>query len=269
MSKTFDVSKLTPLPDYVVNALSKTQRPRQVPSQQTLIVDNEPQQGLSLPILTPLPPITDLPTTVQVQPVPDRISQPPPGTIQLPEIQQTQPTELNPRPIPTSLNGPASQTTLKALTPLPPISTVSTITTVETSPNTEHKFTQELQLAPLSPRSPRIERQAPPTVVTHPVEPTQTETCCICYDTEIPTTNLLTCQHPVCGECTAQLRTPKCPMCQQFLEGPLVTDTILADIMNREEQQRLNDITSNYLAGLYLEEHPDANPEEVYDRYRN
>lgn len=272
MSRNFDVSKLTPLPNYVVNALGKTQTiegAQDVPQQITL-----PQ-----PILSPLPPIPTVITQSpprNIQPSPDRKPQPPPGTIQLPDIPQTsparQPTSPPQQPtmyIPTALTRKTSDVTLTPTTPLSPLTRLIPTAPVVPVPNPEHQFTQELQLAPLSPRSPRIERRAPPTVVTHPVEPTQTETCCICYDEEIPTTNLLTCRHPVCGECTAQLRAPKCPMCQQFLEGPLITDVILADIMNREEQERLNEITANYLAGIYLEEHPEANPEEVYERYRN
>ncbi len=138
-------------------------------------------------------------------------------------------------------------------------------------PIKNQQYTSELHLAPLSPR---LSRNKPkiPKVVTKKVVPKvleKTETCCICYDEEIPTSNLLTCKHPICGECTGQLQKAECPFCKKYLEGPLVTDFIIADIINREEQAKNEDITANYLAGIYLREHPHANPEEVYARYRN
>jgi len=138
-------------------------------------------------------------------------------------------------------------------------------------PIKNQQYTSELHLAPLSPRLSRNKSKIPK-VVTKKVVPKvleKTETCCICYDEEIPTSNLLTCKHPVCGECTGQLQKAECPMCKKYLEGPLVTDLMIADIINREEQAKNEDITANYLAGIYLREHPHANPEEVYDRYRN
>ena len=159
---------------------------------------------------------------------------------------------------------------LPLMSPLPPISPMVPLPTPAVhDPIKISQYTQELQMTPLSPRSPRVKINNLPIVVTHNVEPIQTETCCICYDEEIPTHNLLTCKHPVCGECVKELNKPECPMCKQFLAGALVTDNVLADIMNRQEQARLNEITANYLAGVYLEENPEADPEEVYDRYRN
>ncbi len=138
-------------------------------------------------------------------------------------------------------------------------------------PIKNQQYTSELHLAPLSPRLSRNKTKIPK-VVTKKVVPKvleKTETCCICYDEEIPTSNLLMCKHPVCGECTGQLQKAECPLCKKYLEGPLVTDFIMADIINREEQAKNVDITANYLAGIYLREHPHANPEDVYDRYRN
>ena len=133
--------------------------------------------------------------------------------------------------------------------------------------NTTNQITTELTLAPLSPKSPRITIKNTPEIKTHPTTVIKTETCPICYDSEVPIHNLLTCGHPVCEECIEQLQTAECPFCKKFLEGPLVTDSILANILNREEQKRMNEITANYLAGVYLEQHPDANLEDVYQRY--
>lgn len=145
---------------------------------------------------------------------------------------------------------------------------VPTVTTINNNEKTNNQYMRELMLAPLSPRSPRINRLNPK-VVTHSNIPTITQTCCVCYDEEIPSSSLLKCNHPVCSDCIKQLQAPECPMCKTFLQGSLVTDVVLADIMNRQEQSRLNELTSNYLAGLYMQEHPEANPEEVYERYRN
>ena len=94
------------------------------------------------------------------------------------------------------------------------------------------------------------------------------EQCCICYDAEIPSQDLLNCKHPVCGECIGQLQKAECPFCRTGLAGPLVTDAALANIYNREEQARMAEINANYMAGLYLQEHPEADPEEVYQMYR-
>ena len=137
-----------------------------------------------------------------------------------------------------------------------------------TDHNINNQYIHELQFAPLSPKNPRIKTDSVPAITTHKVSTIHTETCCICYDKDIPSTELLTCKHPVCGECTEQLQKPECPLCKRFLEGPLVTDEILANLINRQEQERLQEITTNYLVGLYLEEHPDANPEDVYGMYR-
>jgi hypothetical protein len=146
--------------------------------------------------------------------------------------------------------------------------TRTNIPTIPTNIGTQNQYIRELELAPLSPRSPRVMKPTSPVVVTHPVQQGATETCCICYDTEIPTNNLLGCQHPVCSECIGQLRAPECPMCKKFIEGPLVTGELLAEILNRQEQAKMEEETANYLAGLYLQENPEANPEEVYARYR-
>jgi len=111
-------------------------------------------------------------------------------------------------------------------------------------------------------RSPTLPRYTP---VKSPVK---TENCCICYD-DIPISNKLKCDHVVCGPCIDRLQKLECPMCKTNLEGPLVTDEVVANILNRQEQDRLAYINADYMAALYLEEHPEANPEEVYRMYRN
>ena len=236
MKRPFDLSKLTPLPDHVINALANNPVPANPVHAQTIIVPLPTDKGLiadpnvifsPLPALTPIRPIIPniIPGTAQMQQVP----------IQIP------------------------------ITKLPTIP----VTTLPKVNMTKNNYVNELQLAPLSPRSPRIVRTNPPPVVVHPTAKVETETCCVCYDEEIPTTNLLKCKHPLCSDCTKRLPAPYCPMCKANLEGPLVTDVALADILNRQDQGRLNALNADYLAALYLEEHPEANPEEVYEMYRN
>jgi hypothetical protein len=269
--KLFDVSKLTPLPDYTITVLNQSRQRQTQPSQTTQITS---------PILSPLPPLPNTVTSPTVSPPITSLTPLQPlnalnnktGVITLPDIPQTtthtpptQPTLTNITDLPTKIyNGPVVGSRAVLSIPNIPVATI-----VQGSPDKQEQFTRELHFAPLSPRNPRITRNETVTLVTHATKPTTTETCCICYDEEIPSTNLLACEHPVCGECTAQLQTAECPMCKTFLEGPLVTDEILANILNRQEQNRLNEMTANYMAGLYLEQNPDADPEEVYRRYRN
>jgi hypothetical protein len=129
------------------------------------------------------------------------------------------------------------------------------------------QYTQELSYAPISPKLNHVTTITNPSVKTHKSEPVATEPCCICYDEEIPTHNLLKSNHPVCSECTEQLQKSECPMCDKFLEGPLVTDEILAKIINREEQGKADELSRNYLTGLYMEEHPNVDPSEIYGIY--
>lgn len=159
MSQPFDISKLTPLPNYVVNALNNPQRTWQGLPQtyQPQIIPTVTQSILSpLPILQ----IPTQPTVVQLilSPLPPQL-----GIIQLPNVPQPYP-NIQPQP---TIYIPTNGTKTKSY----------------------HQFTQELQLAPLSPRLPRIERKDPPTVVTHSVKVTKMEKCCICYDKDIPTKN--------------------------------------------------------------------------------
>lgn len=234
MSQKFTIPKLTPLPDNVLTILN--------------IGEDKETKG-KLPAQIKLPQVNN-----PLNPAP-QLETPEPHQIKLPNVIMSPLPPLNP---------------MVPLVPLPQINTTQNINPAAVhNPVKINQYTQELQMVPLSPRSPRVKITSPPVVVTHQVEPTQTETCCICYDEEIPTHNLLTCKHPVCGDCVKELNKPECPMCKEFLSGPLVTDTVLADIMNRQEQARLNEITANYLAGVYLEEHPEADPEEVYERYKN
>ena len=243
------VGTLTPLQPLPASIMATVQRNKKNP-----VNIKTPNHPAPLPGLAPLPRLgTMVPITSPAPIVGNIPALPPAPLIQLPDIPQT-----------------PGITTLPSIPTTSPVHvSTGTVPSVPTNPASQNQYTRELMLAPLSPRSPRVKREMAPAVVTHQTVPVTTETCCVCYDEEIPTNKLLGCKHPMCGECIGQLQSPECPMCKTFIQGPLVTDVILADIMNRQEQARLNDITANYLAGVYLEEHPEADPEEVYNRYRN
>jgi hypothetical protein len=93
------------------------------------------------------------------------------------------------------------------------------------------------------------------------------EDCCICMDECVKISELLKCKHPVCKGCLSQLKNPICPICRQTLEGETVTSEILVDIMNRQEQEKANALSSDYLTSIYLFQNPGANPEEVYNQF--
>ncbi len=289
--KPFDISKLTPFPEFTVNILNNSTHHS---TQYSPPYSSQQNKDVATPILLgpiiPMAPLSiDIMNTIiypdakhgtdksdstkQNYDKQNNITLPntlPYQLIQLPDIPQNEKEEpvLQQPTMTTSTLTPNAPMTM--LVPL--INPVTKICTKPaTKPLTDQRFTRELQLAPLSPKSPRIERKEPLIVITHSVQPVQlikTETCCICYDDEIPTTDLLVCKHPVCGECSTHLQSPECPLCKKFLEGPLITDSILADIFNRQEQTRLVGLTTDYLAGVYLEEHPNADPTEVYDMYK-
>ena len=93
--------------------------------------------------------------------------------------------------------------------------------------------------------------------------------CCICLDEKVNENDKLTCKHTVCPSCIALLNKPECPMCRTYLEGSLVTSELLANIMNRQEDYNQRSQTANYLASLYIQEHPEADPEDVYKRFND
>lgn len=271
MSDIFDVSKLTPLRADLLEAIGQN-APVQTPPQNLGVpfVQNtqttQPTQTIpnpltayeTIPVTTTGPVINttlrteyqgelitlpDVPPTGEIydartltQPTLRIPTTPVQHTVQLPGT-----IENGPINGPITSPGPIPLIGVPILSPLP-VPTVPT-TDLPTFP----------VLSPLP---------APPINITPP------ETCCICYDEEIPSTDLLNCKHPVCGECIGQLQKAECPFCREALEGPLVTDAALANILNREEQARLAEINANYMAGLYLQENPEADPEEVYRMYR-
>lgn len=44
------------------------------------------------------------------------------------------------------------------------------------------------------------------------------------------------CGHYICSDCLSMIRTSLCPICEQFIEGELVSEEILTDIIERERE---------------------------------
>jgi hypothetical protein len=60
--------------------------------------------------------------------------------------------------------------------------------------------------------------------------------CCICDD-EMNVENKMSCGHLVCDDCLDHIRTMKCPICKENMNGPLLTNEVIDEIMlkNRED----------------------------------
>lgn len=91
--------------------------------------------------------------------------------------------------------------------------------------------------------------------------------CCICLDEKIREEALLECNHPVCVPCLRQLTKAECPMCRTALAGPNITAEIFNDILQREEGIILAQENANLLVAQALDEDPDQDPTELYDRF--
>jgi hypothetical protein len=70
--------------------------------------------------------------------------------------------------------------------------------------------------------------------------------CGVCMDLCLP----MKCGHAVCELCLQHLRQPTCPECRSFIEGPLITDEILANIINRQMRDENETITSDYMMAM-------------------
>jgi hypothetical protein len=44
------------------------------------------------------------------------------------------------------------------------------------------------------------------------------------------------CGHYICSDCLSLIRISLCPICEQFIEGELVSEEILSDIIERERE---------------------------------
>jgi len=77
--------------------------------------------------------------------------------------------------------------------------------------------------------------------------------CCVCSD-EYPINDKMKCGHLVCSECLDHLRSMKCPICNETIEGPLINKDILEEIESKYredmEYRGMEDNTIAYLASL-------------------
>jgi hypothetical protein len=59
-----------------------------------------------------------------------------------------------------------------------------------------------------------------------PVNQTDSEQCCVCWDQMVPGAKLTECKHAICGTCFPQLRSKECPACTRVLQGGYLTPAI-------------------------------------------
>jgi hypothetical protein len=59
--------------------------------------------------------------------------------------------------------------------------------------------------------------------------------CAICKDF-YNQTNVMKCGHLICGECLQELRSPYCPFCGEYMEGPFITEEIMRMIQDKYKQ---------------------------------
>jgi hypothetical protein len=68
--------------------------------------------------------------------------------------------------------------------------------------------------------------------------------CGICKDF-YEQTNVMKCGHLICGQCLQELRSPYCPFCGEYMEGPFITKEIMQTIEDKYKQD-LNENGEKY-----------------------
>jgi hypothetical protein len=71
--------------------------------------------------------------------------------------------------------------------------------------------------------------------------------CGICKDF-YEQTNVMKCGHLICKECLQELRSPYCPFCGEYMEGPFITEEIMQMIQDKYKQD-LNQKGEKYEEG--------------------
>jgi hypothetical protein len=68
-----------------------------------------------------------------------------------------------------------------------------------------------------------------------------TAVCCVLEEL-VPVSYLMNCGHVVCSSCLDLVRSLKCPVCKEIMEGPLISEEIAEEILahEREDQQKIN-----------------------------
>jgi hypothetical protein len=57
----------------------------------------------------------------------------------------------------------------------------------------------------------------------------ETMSCCVCENKDL-ITNKMKCGHLVCRECLGDIRHFTCPLCEEEMKGPLLTENVLEEI---------------------------------------
>lgn len=75
------------------------------------------------------------------------------------------------------------------------------------------------------------ERKIPIVLDSHRILKMNYETinCCVCENKDV-ITNKMKCGHLLCSECLDHVRSLDCPLCEQEMEGPLLTNNVLDEI---------------------------------------
>ena len=68
--------------------------------------------------------------------------------------------------------------------------------------------------------------------------------CAICKDF-YDQTNVMKCGHLICKQCLQELRSPYCPFCGEYMEGPFITEEIMQMIQDKYKQD-LNEMGEKY-----------------------
>ena len=129
---------------------------------------------------------------------------------------------------------------------------------------------QELPQHIVVPKEHHVDPDLAPPVLENPLEnPGDLHDCYICYDDDnrVSNRNLLACGHAICVPCLSALRQTVCPFCRQPLEGPLLTRDLRHDIERRQTDDEQQQQTATMLIAMAIEEDPNANPDELYNRY--
>lgn len=88
-----------------------------------------------------------------------------------------------------------------------------------------------------SPKRVKLESKRPASPSKY--KPLQTIKCLLC-EKKIDVVLKLECNHAICKSCLENIRTDKCPACQEILEGPIVTENIKKMIKKKMYEDILN-----------------------------
>ncbi len=70
--------------------------------------------------------------------------------------------------------------------------------------------------------------------------------CCICYE-DVKYQEILSCDHPVCKDCSMNLNKMECPICRRNLRGPSITSEVVTSIRRIIHTNQIKAQLSNQL----------------------